>query len=1042
MKSAVSQLRTIAILALCAQPLLGGVVLDGSFGRSGAVPSLNNNFAIQAAFGKQVGGNLFQSFSQFNLNSSQSATFMGPSNVHNILARVTSGSPSSIDGTIDSDIQGANLFFMNPAGVLFGRHAQLDVSGSFAVTTASYLNLVGGGRFYANLGGGNVLTSAPVSAFGFINQPPAPVSIVGSNTFDSNNGVIVPGLGLTVAPGKSLSVVAGDIAINRGYIAGEGSRVNLVSVKAPGEVQLDATAINSAVDITQFTALGTINLTNLALIKSAVVIRGGQLTMDNSQIAVAALNPGDGADIKMQASINLANFSSIEVTAFSDFANVTVARISAPTISIAGGSSISSLGSGAMSAGNIDITAQHLELTDGGLIQSSTSGPGAGGSVRVDAATVSITSDLAQSQISADTSGHGAAGNVQLNVTGQLTIAGAADVSSDTFGAGAGGNIIIAAQSAVVDGRALGGLTAISTESQAPKSGPAGNIVLNIRDTLQLLAGGQVGAFTIGKGAGGRIDVNAARVFISGEGAALTGITASTENEIVGGPGGDIQLNLTGSLEIVAGGEISVRTSGPGAGGNVNITAPLVSISGVSTFGIPSSISAAANGGVHGGRGGNIVITADSLEGSDGGEISASTDGSGVGGSIDITARRLVLNNFTISADTTSRDKIALPVTVSQLNVSFDMDHTTDQNLDLALQSPNFTMVDFFHGVGGTGHNFRNTILADEALTSIADGHAPFRGRFHPLNALAAFDTQPFNGTWTLFLTDNNPSDVATLHSWSLRVGSITVPSSNVPVVLPGPAGSANNFSTIDVNLPPAAIVPIKPGNGGNVHIHANTLNMSAGASIAASSTRNGNAGSVLVNANGDITLRGGSSIMTSSVGADAGVIDIASGAAVRLRDQSSITASAGANGGNITISAPDLIYLMDSQITATAGRNGRNGKGGNITIDPQFIVLNNSLISANAAAGQGGNINLVSDFFFNSNSSITATGTTNGTVNISAPELDLGAELITLPISLLSAENQLQERCTALLRGDFSSFISIGRGGTEPAPEELQEEF
>ena len=62
--------------------------------------------------------------------------------------------------------------------------------------------------------------------------------------------------------------------------------------------------------------------------------------------------------------------------------------------------------------------------------------------------------------------------------------------------------------------------------------------------------------------------------------------------------------------------------------------------------------------------------------------------------------------------------------------------------------------------------------------------------------------------------------------------------------------------------------------------------------------------------------------------------------------------------------------------------------------------------------------------------------------MNITAPELDLGAQLITLPSSLLSAESQLQERCTALLEGDFSSFISIGRGGTEPAPEELQSTF
>src|SRR6266513_353801 len=169
----------LVLLTLFAYPLFGGVVLDGSFGTHGALPG--PNFMITAPMGKQVGGNLFQSFSQFNLNNSQSATFTGPSNVQNILARVTSGSPSSIDGTVRSDIQGANLFFMNPAGVIFGQHAQLNVSGSFAITTANYLKLVGGGRFNANLGGGDVLRSAPVSAFGFLNSAPAPVSFTGSN---------------------------------------------------------------------------------------------------------------------------------------------------------------------------------------------------------------------------------------------------------------------------------------------------------------------------------------------------------------------------------------------------------------------------------------------------------------------------------------------------------------------------------------------------------------------------------------------------------------------------------------------------------------------------------------------------------------------------------------------------------------------------------------------------------------------------------------------------------------------------------------------
>ena len=218
--AAVFQLHAVALLALCAQPLFGGVVLDGSFGTHGALPG--PNFMISANLGRQVGSNLFQSFSQFNLISSQSAAFTGPANVQNILSRVTSGSPSSIDGRVSSQIQGANLFFLNPAGVMFGQHAQIDVSGSFAVSSANYVKLADGGRFNTSLGGNDMLTSAPVSAFGFLNAMPASVSIAGST--------------LNIAPQKSFSDVAGDIRINGGKIRGGGSRVNLVSVKSSGEV--------------------------------------------------------------------------------------------------------------------------------------------------------------------------------------------------------------------------------------------------------------------------------------------------------------------------------------------------------------------------------------------------------------------------------------------------------------------------------------------------------------------------------------------------------------------------------------------------------------------------------------------------------------------------------------------------------------------------------------------------------------------------------------------------------------------------------------
>src|SRR5579864_7785572 len=123
------------------------VVLDGKFGTSGALAG--PNYAITAAMGLTKGNNLFHSFTQFDLKAGDVATFSGPANIQNILSRVTGGNPSSINGTIRSDIAGANFFLINPSGIVFGPNAAVDVSGSFAATTANYLKLADGARFVA-----------------------------------------------------------------------------------------------------------------------------------------------------------------------------------------------------------------------------------------------------------------------------------------------------------------------------------------------------------------------------------------------------------------------------------------------------------------------------------------------------------------------------------------------------------------------------------------------------------------------------------------------------------------------------------------------------------------------------------------------------------------------------------------------------------------------------------------------------------------------------------------------------------------------------
>ena len=118
---------TVVTMTVVALSAYGGVTLDGTLGPAGALPG--PDYQIGADLGRQVGSNLFHSFGQFSINTGESATFSGPNSVSNIIGRVTGGDVSFIDGTLRSTIPGANLYLLNPAGVLFGEHAQLDVPG-------------------------------------------------------------------------------------------------------------------------------------------------------------------------------------------------------------------------------------------------------------------------------------------------------------------------------------------------------------------------------------------------------------------------------------------------------------------------------------------------------------------------------------------------------------------------------------------------------------------------------------------------------------------------------------------------------------------------------------------------------------------------------------------------------------------------------------------------------------------------------------------------------------------------------------------------
>ena len=172
-----------AALSLCLMGLALGasaqVVVDSSFGSGGA---LNGpNFQIPDNLGKTVGENLFHSFTEFSLQSGQSATFTGPDAIQNILGRVTGGKVSEIDGLIKSEVTGANLYLLNPKGFLFGENAKVDVDGAFTVSAREKIKLGEEGSFNAVNPEQSVFVSAAPEACGFLGDNPAgPITLSGS----------------------------------------------------------------------------------------------------------------------------------------------------------------------------------------------------------------------------------------------------------------------------------------------------------------------------------------------------------------------------------------------------------------------------------------------------------------------------------------------------------------------------------------------------------------------------------------------------------------------------------------------------------------------------------------------------------------------------------------------------------------------------------------------------------------------------------------------------------------------------------------------
>jgi filamentous hemagglutinin family protein len=197
-------------------PTFGDVISDNTLGTE--VTSAYSTYQITG--GKIKGNNIFHSFEKFSLESYESAEFndMG---FLNSISRVTGSEMSHIDGMITTGAE--NFYFLNPNGVVLGPNAILNTMGSFHISTADYLQFSDNETFYADKIQSSVLSSAPVSAFGFLDDD------IGGITVDSTFSYFMED--------KTLSLFGGDINMNDAMFMMMSGHLNIAGLASPGIIQ-------------------------------------------------------------------------------------------------------------------------------------------------------------------------------------------------------------------------------------------------------------------------------------------------------------------------------------------------------------------------------------------------------------------------------------------------------------------------------------------------------------------------------------------------------------------------------------------------------------------------------------------------------------------------------------------------------------------------------------------------------------------------------------------------------------------------------------
>ncbi|QDL07867.1 hypothetical protein DP113_08045 [Brasilonema octagenarum UFV-E1] len=602
---------TIATLAPITSAVAQQVTPDGTVSTTVTTPD-GKNFNIND--GTTRGGNLFHSFKEFSVPTGGSANFNNAANIQNIINRVTGGSISNIDGLIKAN-GAANVFLLNPARIIFGPNASLNIGGSFLGTTAHSFLFDNGFEFSAtNPQAPPLLTINVPIGLGFRNNP-GNIQVRGSGHGVNYDNLAKPGernqfdsnvTGLQVEPGKTLALVGGNVSVEGGVLRSKGGRieigsfdsnqiVNLVPAQSEG-FSLAYQGTPSFRDI-EFSGQAFANVTGDG--SGSIAIKGKNINLKSESVLLAdTLGQKNGGEISIVGESIGFNRSSVYSNTFGS-GNGGQIKLDANNIKFENGSlSIQTDNKG--KAGDINIRANSLG-TEGG------------------SGLVSLTTEKST----------GNAGDINVTVNGPIAIA-YTGILTDSSGTGNAGKININANSLQIEESYV--------SSEVVNTGLAGEINLTSANSLTSNST-VISTNTYSRGDAGKINITAGSFRFE------DGIVSSQTEKDSTGKAGEININVAGSLELPNKAGISTSTSGTGDAGKININA--------NSFLLERSRVVSSTQGSGTGKAGEINITVADLFKINATGVNTNTDSSGNAGDLKVRAKTLVLDGTALEVNST-----------------------------------------------------------------------------------------------------------------------------------------------------------------------------------------------------------------------------------------------------------------------------------------------------------------------------------------------------------------------------------------------------